>query len=157
MPPRLLPASSSCPSAGSHSSTGRGRFTVAPLYFWAPQVSGNVTASGSSVPVHIEARKGRWGGFGDLIEGTLQLDSVIFEGGVRTFALSPKMEFTGAMVQVAPVDTSQTSTDGFVGLTLRPALTPTLRVIGRADIGGGTADLTQYGPIFGLDLHWGGK
>jgi hypothetical protein len=241
--------------AAAQQPSGQWEFTLAPLYFWAAEMSGEVTARGATVPVflefadavdslagafsfHFEARKGKWGGFSDLnfvrlasdaqftipsvagqgtqaVDGRFELDNVMFEaggsflvhdraqlsviGGVRTYTVSPKLELTGAFGESAPIDASRTSTDAFVGVTLRPALTPKLRLVSRADIGTGTADstwnaligieylvkpwiglvagyrgygidvandegeqvrgydMTHYGPIFGLNFHWGGR
>lgn len=227
--------------------------TLAPLYLWAMETNGSITARNTTVPVfldfasaadnlggafsfHFEAQKDRFGLFSDLnfvrlssestftipavvgsgtrtIEGEFQLDNVFFEagasylvyapaklgiiGGLRSYTLSPKLEFEGAVAEVTPIDASRTSVDGFVGFTLRPALSPKWTFLSRADIGGGSAeltwtamlgfeyrlrpsiglifgykalgidvgnddgkpvreyDMTHYGPIFGLNLHWG--
>ena len=226
-------------------------FTLAPLYLWAMETNGTLTAGSRTVPVfldfadaadhlggafsfHFEARKDRWGGFADLnfvrlssestftipvgsqtrtIEGDFDMGIRFFEvgasylvhepakvgiiGGLRTYTLSPELEFEAGALEVTPIDASRTSTDGFVGVTLRPALSPRWTLISRADIGGGSAeftwsamlgfefrfrptvglifgykalgidvgsnddepvreyDMTHYGPIFGLNLHWG--
>lgn len=117
-------------------------------------------------------------------------------GGLRTYTLSPKVTFTGPAGGATPIDGSETSTDGFAGFVFRPKLNEKWTLISRADIGGGTADLTwsavlgleyrfkpwgsldfgykglgidvkktgdvvreydvtHYGPIVGLGLHWG--
>ena len=149
------------------------------------------------------------------IEGDFNLNLTFFEGGasyevyrparvaviggLRSYSLGAELEFSGAAGSVSPLDASRTSTDGFVGLTVRPALSPKLSLLGRGDIGGGSAeftwsgmvgiefrprpsiglvfgykgygidvgsddddgeplreyDMTHYGPIFGLNLHWG--
>jgi hypothetical protein len=147
------------------------------------------------------------------IQGDFELNNVMFElgglyalneakgfaviGGLRTYTLSPKVRFTGSLgSQAAPVDDSETSPNGFVGVVLRPRISDKWSFIGRADVGGGDADLTwsavagleyrlkpriglefgykalgidvkggdrelreydvtHYGPIFGLRLHWG--
>jgi hypothetical protein len=147
------------------------------------------------------------------IEGDFNLDITFFEvgasyevytparvaviGGVRSYSLGAELEFSGAAGSVSPLDASRTSTDVFVGMTLRPALSPKWSLLGRGDIGGGSAeftwsgmvglefrprpsiglvlgykgygidvgsddgeplreyDMTHYGPMFGLNLHWG--
>jgi hypothetical protein len=119
-------------------------------------------------------------------------------GGLRTYTLSPKIEFTGPVAGVTPVDTSRTSADVIGGFIYRPQLTDKWHFLSRADIGAGQSeftwsgmlgfeyrfrpwggfvvgykalgidtgddpdevteyDMTHYGPIFGLALHWGGR
>ena len=148
---------------------------------------------------------------GRTIEGKVGLDTIMFEaggsyllneerrfaaiGGLRTYPLSPKVEFEGSGGCLEPVDNSATSVNGFVGFTFRPAITDKWTFLSRADIGGGGAeltwsgmlgleyrfkswrgllfgyrafgidtggdediteyDVTQYGPIFSLNLHFG--
>jgi hypothetical protein len=221
--------------------------SVVPLYLWATELDGQISAGPATVPVflefadaadnlggafsfHIEATRGRWGLLTDLnfiqlassadfavgplrdVAGDFDLDNVMFElgglyllnaarsvgiiGGLRTYTLSPKIQFTGSLgSQIAPVDDSDTSANAFVGLVVRPRINDTWTFIGRADVGGGDADLTwsafagveyrfkawggleagykalgidvtggdqgrrgydmtHYGPIFGLRLHW---
>jgi hypothetical protein len=149
------------------------------------------------------------------IEGDVDLDNTTFEiggsylvrdaprfaiiGGLRTYTLSPKLEFGTSALQVTPIDASRTSANGFAGFTYRPQISEKWRFLSRADIGGGSAftwsgmlgfefrprpwgglvfgykalgidvgserddetvreyDMTYYGPIFGLNLHWGGR
>lgn len=222
--------------------------TLAPLYLWASELNGQMTARSVTVPVfldfadaadnlggafsfHLEARKGRWGVLTDLnfirlssesqftlpnrtIEGDFDLDNVMFEagasyllsqearfaliGGLRTYTLSPKLAFSTAGAQVAPIDASRTSANVFGGFTYRPRISEKWSFLSRADIGGGGAeinwsgmlgfeyrvkpwgglvfgykalgidagsdaadevvteyDVTHYGPILGLNLHWG--
>lgn len=92
------------------------------------------------------------------VTGTFKLDNVIFEagasylvspeaqlaliGGLRTYTVAPKLEFATASTSAAPIDASQTSANGFVGVTLRPKLSNKMTLISRADIGGGDAHLT---------------
>ena len=225
--------------------------TVAPLYLWASEIDGELTARGAAVPVflsfadaadslaaafsfHVEARKGQWGLFSDLnfvrlsseadfsrpgtslptIEGEFDFDNTTFEaggsyrvseaspvsiiGGLRTYSISPKLEFTTPGVTITPIDASRTSVNAFAGFTFRPQLTPKLTLLSRGDIGAGGGftwsgmvgfefrprpwgglvfgykafgidvgsdddepvreyDVTYYGPVVGLNLHFGGR
>jgi hypothetical protein len=92
------------------------------------------------------------------VSGDVDLDNTIFElggsflahepsqfgiiGGLRTYTLSPMLSVTTPGISVTPVDASQTSANAFVGFTLRPKLSQKWRLISRADIGGGDANLT---------------
>ena len=221
---------------------------AAPLYLWAAELDGRIAAGSKSVPVflpfdeaadklagafslHLEARKGRWGAFGDInflrlstdatfttpvvarpVEGTAQLDMTVFEaggsyliapaanfsviGGLRTYTMSPRLEFTGTVLELTPVDSSRTAAGMFGGFVYRPKLSEKWTFLSRADIGAGEAvtwsatlgfayrfkpwggamfgfralgvdtgnagagtgeleyDVTHYGPMFGLTLHW---
>jgi len=149
------------------------------------------------------------------VNGDVDVDNTFFEagasyrlsdstpfaviGGLRTFTLSTKIEFSSPNLSVTPVDASRTAVSGFAGFTFRPELSEKLSFLSRADIGGGSGmswsgmlglefrprpwaglvlgykamgidfgkesddeeirkvDLTYYGPIFGLNLHWGGR
>jgi hypothetical protein len=240
-----------CPQLASAQQSDQWQFTVAPLYLWATEINGAVTARHTTVPVflefadaadnlagafsfHVEARKGRWGGFSDLnfvrlssdsqftvgtggtaIDGNFQFDNTTFEaggsylvregtpfaviGGLRTYSISPKLEFTTPSLQLTPIDASRTSVNVFAGFTFRPQIAEKWMFVSRADIGGGGGftwsgmlgvefrprpqvglvlgykgfgidvgsdsddhvireyDLTYYGPVFGLNLHFGGK
>ena len=101
------------------------------------------------------------------VEGDFELDNVTFElgglyllnearsfgiiGGLRTYTLSPKIQFTGSLgTQIAPLDDSQTSPNAFVGVVLRPRINDKWTFIGRADIGGGDANLT-WSAVAGLE------
>ena len=145
------------------------------------------------------------------VERDFQLDNIMFEaaalyyvspatrigliGGLRTYTLSPTIELAGAVTGVSVIDDSRTSANAFGGVVLRPRINEKWALIGRADIGGGNADLTwsavaglefrfkpwasidfgykalgidvksedavvreydvtHYGPIFGLRMHW---
>jgi hypothetical protein len=150
---------------------------------------------------------------GATIDGDFDLDNTTFEaggsyrvseeaplaviGGIRTYSLSPKLEFSTPNVELTPIDASRTSVNGFVGFTYRPQLAEKWTLLSRADIGGGGGltwsgmlgvefrpkpwgglvvgykafgidagsdsddqqvreyDVTYYGPIFGLNLHFG--
>jgi hypothetical protein len=181
-----------------------------PLYFWATELDGQLSAGPATVPVflefadaadnlggafsfHFEATKGRWGLLTDLnfiklassadfavdpvsdVEGDFELDNVMFElgalyllneargfaliGGLRAYTLAPKIQFTGSLgAQIAPVDDSHTSPNAFGGVVLRPRINDKWTFIGRADIGGGDADLT-WSAVAGLEYRfkaWGG-
>jgi hypothetical protein len=223
----------------------------APFYFWAAQLSGDMTVRNDTIPIslsfedaakhlagtftfHFEARKHRIGVMSDLmymrlstsstftlpstavVPGDMKLSNTLFQvggtylvvparelsivGGVRTYTISPEIDFTSGTVVVTPVDASKTVTDGFVGFTFRPKLAEKWILISAADIGAGGSkmswsagigaefrfkpwggfvfgykaygidvtndiavnvpteyDVTQYGPGFGFNLHWGGK
>ena len=111
---------------------------------------------------------------GLTFERAFELNNVMFEaggyfvvheplrfgvlGGLRTYTLSPKVEFTGTSTGATPIDTSQTSPNAFVGVVFRPRINDTWSFIGRADIGAGDADLTWSG-VVGLEYRfkpWGG-
>jgi hypothetical protein len=165
------------------------RGTFSPMYFWATELNGDLTARGTTVPLfldfadaadnlggafsfHFEAQKRRWGVFSDLnfirlssdatftlpaldavVEGDADLDNTMFEiggsyllsdaaqfaviGGLRTYSLSPKLEFRTDVIEVEPIDASRTSVNGFVGFTYRPQLAEKWSFLSRADIGGG--------------------
>ena len=183
-------------------------FSFVPLYFWATELDGELSAGPATIPIflefsdakdnlggafsfHFEASKGRWGVLTDLnfirlsssspitvagrtVEGDFELDNVIFElgglfvvnpnarlgiiGGLRTYTLSPKIAFTGTGAGATPIDASQTSPNAFVGMVLRPRINDKWSFIGRADIGGGDADLT-WSAVAGLAYRfkpWGG-
>ena len=108
------------------------------------------------------------------VTGDLELDNTIFEagasylaseksqfrviGGLRTYTLAPKATFTVFDTALTPVDASQTSANAFVGFTLRPQLSEKWRLISRADIGAGDADLTWSAEL-GVGYRfkpWGG-
>ena len=184
--------------------------SAVPLYFWATELSGQLSAGPATVPIflefsdaadnlggafsfHFEAIKGRWGVLTDLnfiqlsssadfavgpltgVKGDFELDNVMFElgglyllnearsvgiiGGLRTYTLSPKIQFTGSLgSQMTPLDESETSPNAFVGAVLRPRINDKWTFIGRADIGGGDADLT-WSAVAGLEYRfkpWGG-
>lgn len=164
---------------------------VAPLYFWAARLDGDIGVNDATVPIfmsfddaldklagsfalHVGAQKGRWGVLGDVyflrletgttfttpvipreITGEAELGMVIVEagatwevkrgsslnliGGLRTYTLSPTVTLTGANLQRAPIDTSQTAVGGFGGITYRPMLGRRAQFLSRADIGGGQA------------------
>jgi hypothetical protein len=201
-----------CVAPGKAAAQSRDGWTVSfvPLYFWATELAGQMSAGPATVPIflefedaadnlggafsfHLEASRGRWGVLTDLnfiqlassadftvgplrdVEGDVELDNVMFElgglyllnearsvgviGGLRTYTLSPKIQLTGSLgSEIAPVDDSETSPNGFVGLVLRPRLTDKWTFIGRADIGAGDADLT-WSAVAGVEYRfkaWGG-
>jgi hypothetical protein len=146
------------------------------------------------------------------VEGTAQLDMTVLEaggsylvapaanfsviGGLRTYTLSPTLEFTGAVLELTPLDTTRTAAAVFGGFVYRPKLSEKWTFLSRADIGAGEAvtwsatlgfayrfkpwggamfgfralgvdtgnaatgtgeleyDVTHYGPMFALTLHW---
>lgn len=111
---------------------------------------------------------------GRTVEGDFELDNIMFElgasflvnqnarlgiiGGLRTYTLSPKIAFTGTGAGATPIDTSETSANAFVGVVLRPRINEKWSFIGRADIGGGDADLT-WSAVAGIEYRfkpWGG-
>jgi hypothetical protein len=140
---------------------------------------------------HLEASRGRWGVMTDLnfirlsssstiavagrpIEGTFELDNVMFEmggsyllqesarfgviAGLRTYTVSPKVEFSASNAGGTLIDKSETSPNAFVGFILRPNISDKWIFIGRGDIGGGDADLTWSG-VLGFEYRvapWGG-
>jgi hypothetical protein len=108
------------------------------------------------------------------IEGEFKLDNLTFElggsyllnpaarigviGGLRTYTMAPRLEFRGTNSQATPIDTSQTSANAFVGITVRPRLAERWTFIGRGDVGGGNADFT-WSALVGLEFRvasWGG-
>jgi hypothetical protein len=149
------------------------------------------------------------------VEGDVDVDNTFFEaggsyrlseitnvaviGGLRTFTLSNKIEFSTTSASLTPVDASRTAVSAFAGITFRPALSEKVSLLSRADVGGGSGmswsamlgvefrpkpwaglvlgykgsgiefgketddtqirkvDLTYYGPVFALNLHWGGR
>jgi hypothetical protein len=149
------------------------------------------------------------------LKGTAQLDMTMFEvggaylvqpqknlsviGGLRTYSLSPNLEFESDSADLTVVDTGRTAVMVFGGATFRPKLADKWVLLTRADIGTGTAftwsaslgveyrikpwaglmfgyhalgidtgdagedsddvqyDLTQYGPMFSVTLHWAQK
>jgi hypothetical protein len=146
------------------------------------------------------------------INGTAQLDMTMFEaggtyllrpdknlnviGGLRTYTLSPKLEFESDIQELTVVDTSKTAVSVFGGFTFRPKLSDKWTLLTRADLGAGQGftwsatlgfeyrikpwagmmfgyhalgmdtgdasadsneveyDVTHYGPMFALTLHW---
>jgi hypothetical protein len=107
------------------------------------------------------------------VEGDFDLDNTMFEiggsylvsdarnfaviGGIRTYSLSPKLEFSTDSLEVEPIDASRTSVNGFVGFTFRPQLAEKWSFLSRADIGGG-GGLTWSG-MLGFEFRpkpWGG-
>ena len=149
-----------------------------------------------------------------VIEGEFDFDNTIFEaggsyrmneasplaliGGLRTYSISPKVEFTTPNLTIASIDVSRTSVNAFAGFTFRPQLSPKVTFLSRGDLGAGDGftwsgmvgfefrpkpwaglvagykafgidvgsdddepvreyDVTHYGPIVGLNLHFGGK
>jgi hypothetical protein len=184
------------------------QINFAPLYFWATELNGSMTARNTTIPIflefadaadslgaafsfHFEGGKGRWGLLSDLyfvrlssdaeftlpnrvVQGSFDLDNTIFElggsylvsesarfaviGGLRTYLLSPKLEFTSSGVQVEPVDTSKTSANVFGGFTYRPRIAEKWTFSSRADIGAGDAEVTWSGTL-GFEYRfrpWGG-
>jgi hypothetical protein len=149
------------------------------------------------------------------LKGTAQLDMTMFEvggaylvqpqknlsviGGLRTYSLSPNLEFESDNADLTAVDTGRTAVMVFGGATFRPKLAEKWVLLTRADIGTGTAftwsaslgveyrikpwaglmfgyhalgidtgdagadsdeveyDVTQYGPMFSVTLHWAQK
>ena len=108
------------------------------------------------------------------VTGDVDSDNTIFEagasylaseasqfrviGGLRTYSLAPKVTFEVFDITRTPVDASQTSANAFVGFTLRPQLSEKWRLISRADIGAGDADLTWSAEL-GVGYRfkpWGG-
>jgi hypothetical protein len=109
------------------------------------------------------------------VQGDFELDNIMFEvaalylvnearrfaviGGLRTYTLAPKIAFTGSLAGLAtPIDTSQTSPNAFGGVVFRPSITEKWMFIGRADVGGGDADVT-WSAVAGLEYRfrpWGG-
>jgi hypothetical protein len=108
------------------------------------------------------------------VQGDFELDNTIFEagaayvvheparvivlGGLRTYTLSPRIGFNTSVGGATPVDASETSPNGFVGIAVRPKLSAKWSVISRADIGGGDANLT-WSAEAGLGFRftrWGG-
>ena len=111
---------------------------------------------------------------GQTVTGDIELENTIFEagasylvsepsqfrviGGVRTYSLAPTATFVVFDVTRTPVDASQTSANPFVGFTLRPQLSEKWRLLSRADIGAGDADLTWSAEL-GIGYRfkpWGG-
>jgi hypothetical protein len=100
---------------------------------------------------------------GQTIEGQFDLNNVVFElggsyllqerarvamiGGLRTYTVSPKLEFRGTSTGATPIDTSNTSPNAFVGLVVRPRLTDKWTFLARGDIGAGDADFTWSGLV----------
>jgi hypothetical protein len=111
---------------------------------------------------------------GQPVEGHFELDNVMFElggsyllneragagviGGLRTYTVAPKLEFRGPSQGATPIDTSDTSANGFVGFVIRPRIGDRWTFLGRADIGGGNANLT-WSALAGFEYRitsWGG-
>jgi hypothetical protein len=107
------------------------------------------------------------------IAGTAQLDMTIFEagatylvnperhlsvlGGLRTYTLSPEIEFESDASQLAPVDTSETAAGVFGGLAFRPRLSEKLTLLTRGDLGAGAA--FTWSATLGFEYRfkpWGG-
>lgn len=111
---------------------------------------------------------------GQPIEGEFKFDNVMFDlgasylineqarfgviGGLRTYTVSPKLEFRGTNIAVTPIDESVTSPNVFVGFVARPRITDKWTFLGRADLGGGDAKLT-WSALMGFEYRvapWGG-
>ena len=78
-------------------------------------------------------------------------------GGLRTFTLSSKVEFSTPNVSVTPIDASRTAVSAFGGVTYRPALSEKVSLISRADIGGGSG--MSWSAMLGLEFRpkpWAG-
>lgn len=78
-------------------------------------------------------------------------------GGLRTYTVAPEVNLTAEIGSATPVDGSVTSPNAFVGVTMRPPLSPRWTLISRADIGGGDAAST-WSAEAGLDFRfkpWG--
>jgi hypothetical protein len=107
------------------------------------------------------------------VNGTAQLDMTIFEagatylvnpernvtvlGGLRTYTLSPRLEFESAATQLTPVDTSKTAAGVFGGIAFRPKLSDKLTLLTRADLGAGAA--FTWSATLGFEYRfkpWGG-
>jgi len=107
------------------------------------------------------------------INGTAQLDMTIFEAGatylmnperhlsvlagLRTYTLSPEIEFESAASQLTPVDTSRTVAGVFGGLAFRPKLSDKLTLLTRGDLGAGAA--FTWSATLGFEYRfkpWGG-
>ena len=167
------------------------KMSLAPLYFWATAIDGEIATRAGTVPVfmsfddaadnlagafsfHVEAEKNRFGIFSDLnfvrlstesaftlqgpaamtVDGDADFTNTFFEagasyrlsdatnvaviGGLRTFTLSSQVEFSTPNVSLTPIDASRTAVSAFAGVTYRPALHEKVRLISRADIGGGS-------------------
>lgn len=91
------------------------------------------------------------------VSGHLEMDNVIAEvggsaylarrisviGGVRTYTLSPRIQFTGTVAAGLPiVDVTKTNVDGFGGVVFRPQLSPNWWLSTRADLGAGQSTFT---------------
>jgi hypothetical protein len=103
------------------------------------------------------------------VSGDLELDNTVFEAGaiylvvperrlgiiagMRTYTLAPSIAFNGAGAGAAPVDTSETSVNAFGGVVFRPQITSKWTFVGRADLGGGEADLT-WSAVAGLAYQY---
>jgi hypothetical protein len=90
------------------------------------------------------------------IAGTMKLDQMIFNGavlfaprfgtpldlvgGIRTYELSPRANFTGPLgAQLAAIDVSHTTASLFGGAIYRPKLSNRLVLLTQGDVGGGSA------------------
>jgi hypothetical protein len=110
---------------------------------------------------------------GQPVEGNVELDNVVFElagsyllheaarfgviGGLRTYTISPKLEFRGTNTGATPIDTSTTSPNAFVGFVVRPRITEKWTLVARADAGAGDAEFT-WSSLLGLEYRvapWG--
>ena len=60
-------------------------------------------------------------------------------GSLRTYTLSPEIEFESAAYQLTPVDTSETAAGAFGAVALRPKLSDKLTLRTRGDLGAGAA------------------
>lgn len=108
------------------------------------------------------------------VQGHLQFDNAMFEagaayvvnvpaqmaviGGLRTYTLSPKIDFSTGLGGITPIDEIETSANAFIGVALRPKLSAKWSLLTRADIGGGDANLTwsAEGGLGFRFAHWGG-
>jgi hypothetical protein len=115
-------------AAPASAQTDKWQVDVAPLYLWAAETSGHISAGSKSVPVfmdfgdaakhlagafalHVEARKARWGAFGDInfirlttdttfstpilarpVTGSIKFDNTIFEAGT-SYLVKPDVNF----------------------------------------------------------------
>ena len=79
-------------------------------------------------------------------------------GGLRTYTLSPKIDFSTGLGGVTPIDEIETSANAFVGVALRPKISARWSLLTRADIGGGDANFTwsAEGGLRFRFAQWGG-
>lgn len=90
------------------------------------------------------------------VAGHLEMDNVIGEiggsvylthhlsaiGGIRTYTLSPRIDFSGSAASLPAIDVSKTNVDGFGGVIFRPRLSPHWWLFTRADLGAGQSTFT---------------
>lgn len=139
-----------------HFEASKGRWgTLVDLNFIRLSTEADLTPAGQPVTVDAE------------------LDNVLFEagasflvhepaalaviGGLRTYTIAPEVNLTADIGSATPIDGSVTSPNVFVGVTVRPRLSPRWTFISRADIGGGDATST-WSAEAGLDFRfkpWG--